>query len=152
MAKAHRLAGALLPAHDYIRAQRIRRHIADAFDELAGHFDAIVSPTIGTTASSRYEDFEYMLPGSFPRAVNFAGVLTGSPTISVPNGLGRAGCPPASPSLARACGERHPRRGERPARTVACGAGGLRPPAAHEAARQDATDLAATDGTATREA
>jgi aspartyl-tRNA(Asn)/glutamyl-tRNA(Gln) amidotransferase subunit A len=93
MAKAHRLAGALLPAHDYIRAQRIRRHIADAFDELAGHFDAIVAPTIGTTASGRYDDFEYMLPGSFPRPLNYAGVLTGSPTISVPNGLGRDGLP-----------------------------------------------------------
>jgi aspartyl-tRNA(Asn)/glutamyl-tRNA(Gln) amidotransferase subunit A len=93
MAKAHRLAGALLPAHDYIRAQRIRRHIADAFDELAGHFDAIVAPTIGTTASGRYDDFEYMLPGSFPHPLNFAGVLTGSPTISVPNGLGRDGLP-----------------------------------------------------------
>jgi aspartyl-tRNA(Asn)/glutamyl-tRNA(Gln) amidotransferase subunit A len=93
MAKAHRLSGALLPAHDYIRAQRIRRHIAIAFDELASQFDAIVSPTIGTTASSRYADFEYMLPGAFPRPLNYAGVLTGSPTISVPNGLGKGGLP-----------------------------------------------------------
>jgi aspartyl-tRNA(Asn)/glutamyl-tRNA(Gln) amidotransferase subunit A len=93
MAKAHRLAGALLPAHDYIRAQRIRRHIAYAFDELAGQFDAIVAPTIGTTASGRYDDFEYMLPGAFSRPLNYAGVLTGSPTISVPNGLGRDGLP-----------------------------------------------------------
>jgi aspartyl-tRNA(Asn)/glutamyl-tRNA(Gln) amidotransferase subunit A len=93
MAKAHRLAGALLPAHDYIRAQRIRRHIASAFDELAGQFDAIVAPTIGTTASGRYDDFEYMLPGAFSRPLNYAGVLTGSPTISVPNGLGRDGLP-----------------------------------------------------------
>ena len=93
MAKTHRLSGALLPAHDYIRAQRIRRHIAAAFDELAREFDAVVSPTIGTTAGSRYEDFEYMLPGAFPRPFNYAGVLTGSPTISVPNGLGRLGLP-----------------------------------------------------------
>jgi aspartyl-tRNA(Asn)/glutamyl-tRNA(Gln) amidotransferase subunit A len=93
MAKAHRLAGALLPAHDYIRAQRIRRHIANAFDELTGQFDAIVAPTIGTTASGRYDDFEYMLPGAFPRPLNYAGVLTGSSTISVPNGLGRHGLP-----------------------------------------------------------
>jgi Asp-tRNA(Asn)/Glu-tRNA(Gln) amidotransferase A subunit family amidase len=93
MAKTHRLAGALLPAHDYIRAQRIRRHIAHAFDELASQFDAIVAPTIGTTASGRYDDFEYMLPGAFSRPLNYAGVLAGSPTISVPNGLGRNGLP-----------------------------------------------------------
>jgi Asp-tRNA(Asn)/Glu-tRNA(Gln) amidotransferase A subunit family amidase len=93
MAKTHRLAGALLPAHDYIRAQRIRRHIAHAFDDLASQFDAIVAPTIGTTASGRYDDFEYMLPGAFSRPLNYAGVLAGSPTISVPNGLGRNGLP-----------------------------------------------------------
>jgi aspartyl-tRNA(Asn)/glutamyl-tRNA(Gln) amidotransferase subunit A len=95
MAKAHRLAGALLPAHDYIRAQRIRRHIADAFDGLARQFDAIVAPTIGITASGRHADFEYMLPGAFPRPLNYAGVLTGSPTITVPNGPGRGGLPTA---------------------------------------------------------
>jgi aspartyl-tRNA(Asn)/glutamyl-tRNA(Gln) amidotransferase subunit A len=93
MAKVHRLSGALLPAHDYIRAQRIRRHMATAFDELAGQFDAVVSPTIGITAGSRYEAFEYMLPGAFPVPFNFASVLAGSPTISVPNGLGRRGLP-----------------------------------------------------------
>ena len=93
MAKTHRLAGALLPAHDYIRAQRIRRHIAHAFDEFASQFDAIVAPTIGTTASGRYDDFEYMLPGAFSRPLNYAGVLAGSPTISAPNGLGRNGLP-----------------------------------------------------------
>ena len=93
MAKVYRLSGALLPAHDYIRAQRIRRHIAAAFDELAGQFDAVVSPTIGITAGSRYEAFEYMLPGAFPVPFNFAGVLTGSPTISVPNGIGQRGLP-----------------------------------------------------------
>jgi aspartyl-tRNA(Asn)/glutamyl-tRNA(Gln) amidotransferase subunit A len=93
MAKVYRLSGALLPAHDYLRAQRIRRHIATAFDELAGQFDAVVSPTIGVTAGSRYEAFEYMLPGAFPVPFNFAGVLAGSPTISVPNGLGQRGLP-----------------------------------------------------------
>ena len=37
--KAHglRLAGAVLPAHDYIRAQRIRRIVADAFVDLAAN-------------------------------------------------------------------------------------------------------------------
>ena len=34
-----------------------------------------------------------MLPGAFSRPLNYAGVLAGSPTISVPNGLGRNGLP-----------------------------------------------------------
>jgi aspartyl-tRNA(Asn)/glutamyl-tRNA(Gln) amidotransferase subunit A len=132
MAKTHRLAGALLPAHDYIRAQRIRRHIAAAFDELAREFDAIVSPTIGTTASSRYDDFEYMLPGAFPRPLNFAGVLTGSPTISVPNGLGRDGLPTSIAFAGARFGENAilDAAGALQERSPG-GVGGLHPPATH---------------------
>jgi len=91
-AHGHRLAGAVLPAHDYIRAQRIRRVIAGEFGALASRFDALVSPSLGIVASGREEDFEYMLPGAFG-PLNFAGVLSGSPTISVLNGLGREGLP-----------------------------------------------------------
>jgi aspartyl-tRNA(Asn)/glutamyl-tRNA(Gln) amidotransferase subunit A len=89
----HRLAGAVLPAHDYLRAQRIRRVIATEFGELAGRYDALVAPSLGVVASGREEDFEYMLPGAFGRPVNFAGVLSGTPTVSVLNGLGRDGLP-----------------------------------------------------------
>ncbi|MCU1680410.1 MAG: Amidase [Amycolatopsis sp.] len=92
-AHTHRLAGAVLPAHDYLRAQRIRRVIATEFGELAGRYDALVAPTLGVVATGRGEDFEYMLPGAFPRPLNFAGVLSGTPTISVLNGLGRDGLP-----------------------------------------------------------
>jgi aspartyl-tRNA(Asn)/glutamyl-tRNA(Gln) amidotransferase subunit A len=92
-ARGHRLAGAVLPAHDYIRAQRIRRIIADEFGELASRYDALLAPSLGVVASGREEDFEYMLPGAFGRPVNFAGVLSGTPTVSVLNGLGRDGLP-----------------------------------------------------------
>ena len=34
-----------------------------------------------------------MLPGAFGRPLNFAGVLAGTPTVSVRNGLGRDGLP-----------------------------------------------------------
>ncbi len=93
MGRGHRLSGAVLPAHDYIRAQRIRRLIADAFCNLAGHYDAVVAPSLGVTASGIQDDFEYMLPGAFGRPLNLAGVLAGTPTISVINGLGRDGLP-----------------------------------------------------------
>ncbi len=46
-AHGHRLAGAVLPAHDYIRAQRIRRMIAARFDELAGRYDALLAYAAG---------------------------------------------------------------------------------------------------------
>lgn len=92
-AHGHRLAGAVLPAHDYIRAQRIRRRIADGFDTLARGFDALIAPSLGVVASGADQDFEYMLPAAFPRPVNLAGVLTGSPTISILNGFSRDGLP-----------------------------------------------------------
>jgi aspartyl-tRNA(Asn)/glutamyl-tRNA(Gln) amidotransferase subunit A len=92
-AKGHRLAGAVLPAHDYIRAQRIRRIIAERFGEFASRYDALLAPSLGVVASGREEDFEYMLPGAFGRPLNFAGVLSGTPTVSVLNGLGRDGLP-----------------------------------------------------------
>jgi len=92
-ARTHRLAGALLPAHEYIRAQRIRRHIATAVNDLLCGFDAVVAPTIGAFASGLDEVFEYMLPGAFPQPINYAGVLAGSPTISIANGFGENGLP-----------------------------------------------------------
>lgn len=92
-ARGHRLAGAVLPASDYIRAQRIRRIIADEFGALAGRYDALLAPSLGVVASGIEEDFEYMLPGAVGRPINAAGVLSGTPTISVLNGLGRDGLP-----------------------------------------------------------
>jgi aspartyl-tRNA(Asn)/glutamyl-tRNA(Gln) amidotransferase subunit A len=92
-ARSHRLAGALLPAHDYIRAQRIRRHIATSVNHLLSGFDAVVAPTIGAFAAGIDENFEYMLPGAFPQPINYAGVLTGSPTVSIASGFSNNGLP-----------------------------------------------------------
>lgn len=93
-AHGHRLADAVLPAHDYIRAQRIRRILAASFTELARRFDALLAPSLGVVASGLRDDFEYGLPGaSGRRPLNLASVLTGSPTVSVLNGFGEAGLP-----------------------------------------------------------
>ena len=89
---AHRLAGAVLPAHDYLRAQRIRRVVTEQFAALAGRFDALVSPSLGTVATGVDDRFSYLLPSSFG-TLNFAGVLAGSPTVSVLNGLDTDGLP-----------------------------------------------------------
>ena len=96
-AAGHRLDGlAFCRRSTTSAAQRLRRKIATAFDELASRYDALVAPTLGTTASGVREDFEYMLRSAFPVPLNVAGVLSGTPTISLPNGLGRDGLPTAA--------------------------------------------------------
>ena len=88
-AHGHRIAAAVLPAHDYIRAQRIRRIISAAFSALASQYDALVAPSLGVVASGLHDDFEYGLPGaSGRRPLNLAGVLAGTPTVSILNGFG----------------------------------------------------------------
>jgi aspartyl-tRNA(Asn)/glutamyl-tRNA(Gln) amidotransferase subunit A len=104
-AAGHRLASMLIPAHDYIRAQRIRRRIAQAMGTLFEEFDALLAPTVGVVASGLHDDFEYMLPGAFPRPLNFASCLAGLPAISVPVGLGRDGLPTGAMLVGRALGE-----------------------------------------------
>lgn len=39
--------------------------------------------------------YSHMLPGAFGRPLNYAGVLAGSPTVSILNGFGRDGLPTA---------------------------------------------------------
>ena len=93
-AHGHRLAGAVLPAHDYIRAQRIRRIVADAFVDLAAQYDALLAPSLGVVAGRIDEDFEHGLPrASGRRPLNLAGVLAGTPTVSILNGLGQDDLP-----------------------------------------------------------
>jgi len=92
-ARVFRLASAAIPAHDYIRAQRVRRIAAEAFASVAGQFDALVAPSLGIVAIPADERFEPNLPAASPRPLNHAGVLAGSPTISVLNGLGAGGLP-----------------------------------------------------------
>ncbi len=89
----HRLANALLPAHDYIRAQRIRLIAQKAFAHLTRRFDAIVAPSLGVVANSISDDFEYGLPRAGGVPLNLAGVLAGTPTISIFNGLSEGGLP-----------------------------------------------------------
>jgi aspartyl-tRNA(Asn)/glutamyl-tRNA(Gln) amidotransferase subunit A len=94
-ARVHRLAATALPARDYIRAQRIRRHIVTALDELARPFDALVAPMLGTVATPAAESFAGLLGIAYPQRVNLASVTTGMPAISVPSGRGRGGLPTA---------------------------------------------------------
>jgi len=93
--RVHRLAAMVLPAHQYLRAQRIRRQISVAVGAITSSYDALVSPTIGVVASGLDQDFQFMVPGAFPEPTNLMGNLTGTPTITVPNGFGEGGLPTA---------------------------------------------------------
>lgn len=103
--KGHRLGNALLPAHDYIRAQRIREIARRAFIDLTDRYDALLAPSLGVVASPLLEDFEYGLPRAGGKPLNLAGVLAGTPTISVLNGLGRGGLPTGIQFAGAAMGE-----------------------------------------------
>jgi aspartyl-tRNA(Asn)/glutamyl-tRNA(Gln) amidotransferase subunit A len=94
LSAGHRLAASVLPAHDYIRAQRIRHILASRFIDLAAGYDALLAPSLGVVATGLHDDFELGLPRALgKRPLNLAGVLTGSPTISVINGFGEGGLP-----------------------------------------------------------
>jgi len=86
------LAGGLLPAHTYLRAQRVRRSATDAItarlDE-AG-VDVLATPT-WPAGARRYLD-EGSMPGG---EVNLAAVWnpTGFPALAVPMGVDDAGMP-----------------------------------------------------------
>jgi aspartyl-tRNA(Asn)/glutamyl-tRNA(Gln) amidotransferase subunit A len=94
-AHTHRLAATVLPARDYLRAQRIRRHMVVALDQVARPFDALIAPMLGTVATPATESFTGLLGIPYPQRANLASVTTGMPAISVPSGLGRGGLPTA---------------------------------------------------------
>lgn len=104
-ARFYRLAAAALPARDYLRAQRIRRHIVAALDEVARPFDALVAPTLGMVATPAAENFAGPVGAAYPQRVNLASVTTGMPAVSVPSGLGRGGLPTAVQLLGARLGE-----------------------------------------------
>lgn len=89
----YRLANALLPAQDYIRAQRIRLLARQSFTQLTQRYDALLAPSLGVVATSLSDDFEFGLPRAGGVPLNLAGVLSGTPTISVFNGLSSGGLP-----------------------------------------------------------
>jgi aspartyl-tRNA(Asn)/glutamyl-tRNA(Gln) amidotransferase subunit A len=104
-AHAQRLASLVIPARDYIRAQRIRRHIAVAVGELAARYDALAGPMLGVVATPADESFAGLLGRSHPQQVNLASVITGLPAVSVPSGRGRGGLPTAVQLIGARLGE-----------------------------------------------
>jgi aspartyl-tRNA(Asn)/glutamyl-tRNA(Gln) amidotransferase subunit A len=87
------LSALTIPAHVYLRALRMRRHICEALDHLLAGYDAVLSPTMPTVASPLGMKFdayyERKKRGQLGSAANVAGI----PGIAVPNGFGERGLP-----------------------------------------------------------
>jgi aspartyl-tRNA(Asn)/glutamyl-tRNA(Gln) amidotransferase subunit A len=88
-------------ARDYLRAMRIRRHIAREMDALCARYDALVCPTLITVAPPADESFVNVFRRRGPQ-LGAAGNLAGLPAITVPNGFGERGLPTAIQFVGRA--------------------------------------------------
>lgn len=95
-------AGTVLPAVDYLRAQRIRRHASAVLDEVFRRFDAVVAPSTALVASPLDLTFDAYAGKMRRTSLSAAGNLAGLPGISVPNGFGERGLPTGIQFVGRA--------------------------------------------------
>jgi aspartyl-tRNA(Asn)/glutamyl-tRNA(Gln) amidotransferase subunit A len=95
-------AALLIPAVDYINAQRIRVHIQRAMDELLSQFDAIVTPTQATVAWHLDRPFGASQGSYGTSRIGGAGNAAGVPALTVPNGFGEANLPTGLQFVGRA--------------------------------------------------
>lgn len=93
--RAHFLADSMLPASDYIKAQRIRRMITDESDELLTHYRALVAPTRieGADLIHSTKKSPDSLPGQGKEHLMRLSNIAGLPGISVPCGFDRDSMP-----------------------------------------------------------
>jgi aspartyl-tRNA(Asn)/glutamyl-tRNA(Gln) amidotransferase subunit A len=86
-------AALALPAHVYLRALRIRRHICGALDAVMSRFDALVAPTLPSVASPLGQNFSAYFDRKNRSPLGAAANVAGLPGIAVPNGFGERGLP-----------------------------------------------------------
>ena len=104
-------AGQLMPAADYLHAQRSRTLMRHAWARLLDEVDIIAAPTVPATAVAADEEV-ITWPDSTVESVSDAYVrlsapanITGVPSLSVPVGLDAAGLPVGMQLLGRPLGE-----------------------------------------------
>lgn len=104
-------AGQLMPAGDYLRAQRSRTLMQQAWARLLDEVDVIAAPTVPATAVAADEEV-ITWPDGTVEGVADAYVrlcapanITGVPSLSVPVGLDTAGLPIGMQLLGRPLGE-----------------------------------------------
>lgn len=110
--RANLIAGELLPATQYIQAQRFRRLLRDEFLGVLREVDVIVSPTIPYAATVVGAGEVEIRPGHVvplvPAIIQFAGLapVTGLPAVTVPCGIDGNGVPLGLQFLGRPMGEK----------------------------------------------
>lgn len=95
-------AALVIPAKDYINAQRIRRKIQVAIDRLLAPYDALIVPTLATVAPPIDRPFHEYQAGWKALEVGGAENAAGVPAITVPNGFGERGLPTGLKLVGRA--------------------------------------------------
>ena len=95
--------GAMIPAADYLQAQRARRHLAAEMDQLFDDFDVLITATVLEPAPplARDESGPRARKPNLTQPFNVAGV----PALSVCTGFSAAGLPLAMQIAARAFNE-----------------------------------------------
>ncbi len=95
-------SGLLIPAVDYIQAQRIRRICQRAMDGVFADIDAIVTPTLSTVAGPIALRFAEWSKGFVNTQASGAGTTAGLPALTVPNGFSDDGLPTGLQFVGRA--------------------------------------------------
>jgi aspartyl-tRNA(Asn)/glutamyl-tRNA(Gln) amidotransferase subunit A len=80
-------------ARDYIRALRLRTHVAREADRVLSRFDALVGPGRPAVASPLDREFRSAAGGNVPDVMGAIGNAAGLPAIAVPNGFTETGLP-----------------------------------------------------------
>ena len=98
----------VIPAKDYINAMRIRSKMQKAIDEFLKPFDAVLTPTLATTAYPNDRSWNEHRRGFHSSQITDlggAGAATGIPALSIPNGRGEGGLPTGLQLAGRAFSE-----------------------------------------------
>lgn len=98
----------VIPATVYINALRIRPKMQRALDAFLKSFDAVVTPTLATTAYPNDRPWSEFRSGFYSSQISKlggAGAATGIPALSIPNGLGEGGLPTGLQLAGRAFSE-----------------------------------------------
>jgi aspartyl-tRNA(Asn)/glutamyl-tRNA(Gln) amidotransferase subunit A len=77
----------------YTKAQRVRRLIQNANNDIFKNYDFLVSPTTPTTAFKIGEKSENQLEMFLADLFTVTANVTGQPAVSIPNGVSNEGLP-----------------------------------------------------------